>query len=162
MLYPEKLLTQHFLSPPQREAVRAALLESQKKSFTVLVQLLREMGEEDDQCKDLHSIPKMLEQVINTRYMHLEKNYVAQFSVKRMLPTLPLGKMHVENVECGPMLVVRWEGIKLWGVEFPRSGCWRATLTSSLRVTVMGLWVSHPATLGPGKVGIELGSCGPK
>ena len=62
LLYPEKLLTQHFLSPTQLEAMQATSFETKKKSFTALVQLLKHM-QEDGSDQNLHSMRKIIEQV---------------------------------------------------------------------------------------------------
>ena len=58
LLYPERLLTQHFLDPSMREAMNVASLETSKNSFTSLVHLLKDGGDES-----LHGIRKNIEQV---------------------------------------------------------------------------------------------------
>lgn len=66
-MYPEKMLTQHFLSPGQRKEIQAALIEKKKRSFSTLVQLLKE-PQEDDQ---LSTLSKILEQVQHTAIFSL-------------------------------------------------------------------------------------------
>ena len=77
-MYPEKLLTQHFLSPAQRKEIEATLIEKKKRSFSTLVQLLKDT-QEDDQ---LSALSKILEQVQHSA--HSLRDAVNEFN--RRLP----------------------------------------------------------------------------
>lgn len=111
LLYPEKLLTQHFLSPSKQAALQVASLERKKKSFTTLVQLLKDVRAGEDSDENLHGIHRMIEQVVDKKSLddvenifhipniapdHLEHLYEG-WEIKRLLRLSAMQKRSLQE-----------------------------------------------------------------
>lgn len=85
LLYPEKLLTQHFLAPSQREKIQAALLEKKQQSFNALLRILKRTGKDD---KDAQVISTMIERVCNSGVLAIPACFWCNNGMDVSLPIL--------------------------------------------------------------------------